>query len=192
MKPDTFEKLFTKCQEASFLSSEKNSFKIPFYIIPYEPKEEKSVSQQIAMVTRRLKEVNIEILVLDLFTLCIDLLKAQDLLEEIFELEKEEDAAYFLDAFDSALNDDIITDHIQRLITEANPDVVFIQGVGKIYPFKKINPLINSLHSKTEGKPIVFFYPGIYDGNSFKLFGLQSGDSNDLFKSNYYQAYNLE
>ena len=192
MKSDTFERLFEKCQEQSFLSPEQNSYKIPFYIIPYEPKQEKEVSQQIGMIAKRLKEININILVLDLFSLCIDLLKEQDLLEDIFELEKDEDASYFLDAFDSALNDDIITDHIQRLILDANPDVVFIRGVGKIYPFKKINPLINSLHSKTEGKPIIFFYPGIYDGNSFKLFGLQSNRSNDLFKSNYYQAYNLE
>ena len=192
MKSDTFKRLFEKCQEPSFLSPEQNSYKIPFYIIPYKPEDEKGVSQQIGMIAKRLKEVNVNILVLDLFSLCIDLLKEQDLLEDIFELEKDEDASYFLDAFDSALNDDIITDHIQMLIRNANPDVVFIQGVGKIYPFKKINPLINSLHSKTEGKPIIFFYPGIYDGNSFKLFGLQGDSSNDLFKSNYYQAYNLE
>ncbi len=192
MKADTFEKLYAKCQGESFLSPEKNSYKIPFYIIPYEPREEKVVSRQVGMITKRLKEVNINILVLDLFSLCIDLLKEQDLLEDIFDLEKDEDASYFLDAFDSALNDDIITDHIQMCIRDANPDVVFIQGVGKIYPFKKINPLINSLHSKTEGKPIVFFYPGVYDGNSFKLFGLHSDDRSDLFKSNYYQAYNLE
>ena len=109
-----------------------------------------------------------------------------DKLEEITpDLEKDEDASYFLDAFDSALNDDIITDHIQMRIRDTNPDAVFIQGVGKIYPFKKINPLINSLHSKTEGKPIVFFYPGVYDGNSFKLFGLHGDSVNDLFKSNY-------
>ena len=192
MKTDTFERLYVKCQEESFLKSEKNSYKIPFYIIPYEPKEEKVVSRQVGMVTKRLKEVNINILTLDLFTLCIDLLKEQDLLEDIFDLEKDEEGSYFLDAFDSALNDEIITDHIETLIQKANPDVVFIQGVGKIYPFKKINPLINSLHSKTEGKPIVFFYPGIYDGNSFKLFGLHGDSANDLFKSNYYQAYNLE
>jgi len=192
MKADTFDRLFKKCQEPLFLSPEQNSYKIPFYIIPYEPKEEKDVSQQVGMTSKRLNEVNINVLVLDLFMLCIELLKEQDLLEDIFELEKDEEAAYFLDAFDSALNDDIITDHIQTSIREAKPDVVFIQGVGKIYPFKKINPLINSLHSKTEGKPIVFFYPGLYDGNSFKLFGLQSDDSSNLFKSNYYQAYNLE
>lgn len=192
MKPDTFERLYKTCQDESFLSPEKNDFKIPFYIIPYEPKEESAVSKQISMLTKRLREANKNILVIDLFVLCIDLLKEQELLEAIFDLEKEEDAAYFLDAFDSALNDDIVTGHIYRLIKGSNPDVVFIQGVGKIYPFKKINPLINSLHSKTEGKPIVFFYPGVYDGNSFKLFGLQHGSDADLFKSNYYQAYNLE
>jgi hypothetical protein len=192
MKTDTFERLYEKCQDESFLSSEKNDYKIPFYIIPYEPQEEKTVSQQINMVTKRLREANKNILVLELFAVCIDLLKEQDLLDDIFDLEKDEDATYFLDAFDSALNDDIVTNYIQQSIQGSDPDVVFIQGVGRIYPFKKINPLINSLHSKTEGKPIVFFYPGVYDGNSFKLFGLHNDSKADLFKSNYYQAYNLE
>jgi hypothetical protein len=192
MKADTFDRLYEKCRDESFLSSEKNDYKIPFYIIPYKPHEENSVSKQIKMIHKRLTENNKNILVLDLFSLCIDLLKQQDLLEELFELEVEEDGSYFLDAFDSALKDSMVSDSIQKMIQDFKPDVVFIQGVGKIYPFKKINPLINSLHTKTEGKPIVFFYPGTYDGNSFRLFDLHSGNNTNIFKSNYYQAYNLE
>jgi len=192
MKPDTFERLFDKCREPAFLNSENIGNEIPFYIIPYQPEEEKDVAKQIGLVVKRLKEANINVLRLDLFVLCIDLLKEQELLEDVFVLEKEEDPAFFLDAFDSALNDVIVTDAIQERIKEAGPDVVFIEGIGKIYPFKKIHPLINSMHSKTEGKPIVFFYPGMYDGNAFQLFGLRDGNGGELFKSNYYRAYNLE
>ncbi len=192
MKSDTFDRLFLKCQDKAFLHSQNIGNEIPFYIIPYQPKEERSVTQQINLVVKRLSEVNIHVLRLDLFTLCIDLLKEQGLLEDVFELEKEEGPAYFLDAFDAALNDGIVTEAIQKLIQKADPDVVFIQGIGKIYPFKKIHPLINSMHAKTENKPIVFFYPGIYDGNAFRLFGLHDGNGGELFKSNYYRAYNLE
>ena len=192
MKSDTFERLYTKCQDPNFLKSENISKEIPFYIIPYEPKEKKYVAQSVGMTVKRLQEVNINILRLDLFTLCIDLLKEQDIFEDVLELEQEETPAYFLDAFDSALNNDMIADQIQQKIIDENPDVVFIHGIGKIYPFKRIHPLINNMHSKTENKPIVFFYPGIYDGNTFKLFGLDDGNGGDLFKSNYYRAYNLE
>ncbi len=192
MKPDTFERLFIKCQDTLFLQSENIGNVIPFYIIPYQPKEKSTVSQGVGMVTRRLKEVNIKVLRLDLFTICIDLLKEQDLFESVIELEKEEEPAYFLDAFDSALNDDVIAGYIQNKIRQENPAVVFVHGIGKIYPFKRIHPLITNMHAKTEGKPIVFFYPGVYDGNAFKLFGLDDGNGGDLLKSNYYQAYNLE
>lgn len=192
MKSDTFERLFIKCQDPSFLKSENIGKEIPFYIIPYAPKEKKSVAQSVGMTVKRLQEVNINILRLDLFALCIDLLKEQDIFEDVLELEQEESPEYFLDAFDSALNNDMISDHIQQQIIDNNPDVVFIHGIGKIYPFKRIHPLINNMHSKTENKPIVFFYPGIYDGNTFKLFGLDDGNGGDLFRSNYYRAYNLE
>lgn len=191
MKPDTFERLFHKCQEKDFLHSNNIGNEIPFYIIPYPPKEERSVSLQVGMVSKRLAEENIAVLHLDLFDLCIDLLKEQDLLEPIFDLEKEEDPAYFLDAFDSAINDTVFTAFIQKKIQQINPDVVFIEGVGKVYPFKKIHPLISNMHDKTEGKPIVFFYPGIYDGNTFRLFGLHDDNDGELFKTNYYRAYNL-
>ena len=192
MKPDTFERLYTKCQDPSFLHSQNIGKEIPFYIIPYEPKEKTFVAQNITMTIKRLQEVNISVLKLDLFTLCVDLLKEQDIFEDVLELEQEESPEYFLDAFDSALGNEIIAEAIQQQIITQNPDVVFISGIGKIYPFKRIHPLINTMHSKTENKPIVFFYPGIYDGNTFKLFGLDDGNGGDLFRSNYYRAYNLE
>ena len=192
MKADTFKRLFLKCTDPSFLRSQNIGNEIPFYIIPYKPKEKKSISKNINMIIKRLKEVNIKILRLDLFEVCIEILNKEDILKDLLELEKDESPQYFLDAFDSALNDDVITNYIQSKIKEQNPDVVFIHGIGKIYPFKRIHSLINNMHSKTENKPIVFFYPGIYDGNSFKLFGLDDSNGGDLFKSNYYRAYNLE
>jgi len=192
MKHDTFENLYLKCQDDSFLKSDNIGKAIPFYIVTYEPKEKSLIAQNVNMIIKRLHEVNINILKLDLFNLCIDILKDEDLLDGVFELEQEEDPKYFLDAFDSALNNDMFTDYIQAKIQENNPDVVFINGIGKIYPFKRLHPLINILHSKTENKPIVFFYPGTYNGTAFKLFGLDDGNGGDLFKSNYYQAYNLE
>lgn len=192
MKHDTLERLYVKCQNHSFQHSENIGNVIPFYIIPYQPKEERNVFQEVNMLVKRLGEVNIHVLHLDLFTLCIDLLKEQDIFEDVINLEKEEGTSYFLDAFDSALNDDFFSDAIQQRIRELNPDIVFIQGVGRVYPFKRVHPLINKMHAKTEGKPIVFFYPGSYDGNSFKLFDLHDGKGGEIFKSNYYQAYNLE
>ena len=76
MKSDTFEKLFNKCQDSDFLKSDNIGKMIPFYIIPYEPKEKQIVASNINMVSKRLQEVNINILRLDLFNLCIEILKA--------------------------------------------------------------------------------------------------------------------
>lgn len=188
MKSDTFERLYEKCQDTDFLKSSNQATIIPFYIIPYEPKEKQVAEANISMVSKRLQEVNINILRLDLFNLIIEILKGQEMLEDVLELEQEDSPKYFLDAFDAAINNEVLSDYIQTKIQENNPDVVFIQGVDKAYPFKRLHPLINVLHSKTQKKPIIFFYPGVYNGIAFKLFGLEE----ESFKSNNYEVRNLE
>jgi len=50
MKPDTFERLFQRCQDSAFLHSENIGKEIPFYIVPYEPRQERSVSTQIDLL----------------------------------------------------------------------------------------------------------------------------------------------
>jgi hypothetical protein len=188
MKSDTFERLYERCQNKDFLKSNNQATIVPFYIIPYKPTEKQEVANNINMVTKRLQEVNINILRLDLFNLCIEILKDQDMLEDVLELEQDESPEYFLDAFDSAINNEVVSDYIQTKIQDNDPDVVFIQGIDKAYPFRRLHPLINILHAKTEKKPIVFFYPGIYNGIAFKLFGLEE----ESFKSNNYEVRNLE
>ena len=116
MKSDTFDRLYEKCQNTDFLKSNSQATIIPFYIIPYKPKEKQEVDNNIILVYKRLKEVNINILQLDLFDLTIEILKKQDILEDVLELEQEETPKYFLDAFDSAINDEILSTHIQTKI----------------------------------------------------------------------------
>ena len=63
-------------------------------------------------------------------------------------------------------------------------DVVFMTGVGNVWPLFRSHTLLNNLHPFMQGTPLVVFYPGIYDGQRLSLFGR-------LRDNNYYRAFRL-
>ena len=65
-------------------------------------------------------------------------------------------------------------------------DVVFITGVGEIYPVLRLHGLFESLQQSGTFRdiPVVAFYPGHYTGHSLSLFS-------KLPDGNYYRAFNL-
>ena len=62
--------------------------------------------------------------------------------------------------------------------------MLFLTGVGKIYPFLRSHKILDSMQSIFEDIPVVLFYPGTFDGNSLSLFG-------EFLDGNYYRAFNL-
>ncbi len=63
-------------------------------------------------------------------------------------------------------------------------DLVLISGVGSAYPMIRLHNLLNNLHPIMDKTPLVFFYPGVYDGQSLRLFGI-------LDDKPYYRAFRL-
>ncbi|HLR21767.1 MAG TPA: DUF1788 domain-containing protein [Tissierellaceae bacterium] len=73
-----------------------------------------------------------------------------------------------------------------KTLDENTPDnsVVFITGVGKIFPFVRSHRILNKLHLVFDRIPVVLFYPGEYDGQSLILFS-------EFKDENYYRAFPL-
>ena len=65
-------------------------------------------------------------------------------------------------------------------------DVVFITGVGEIYPVMRLHGLFETLQQSGtfHDVPVVAFYPGHYTGQSLSLFS-------KLDDGNYYRAFDL-
>ncbi len=68
-------------------------------------------------------------------------------------------------------------------------DVIFLSGVGEIYPYIRSHNVLNNLQSTAKQAPTVMFFPGTYThalatGASLDLFGLLHDDK-------YYRAFNL-
>ncbi|GAA6437131.1 hypothetical protein K150096H7_08830 [[Clostridium] symbiosum] len=80
-------------------------------------------------------------------------------------------------------NDDNL---IVNKINSETPDdaVVFLTGVGKIFPFVRSHNVLNNLHQVLDKVPVVMFYPGEWNGQSLSLFGT-------INDGNYYRAFPL-
>lgn len=63
-------------------------------------------------------------------------------------------------------------------------DVLFITGVGEVYPVLRAHVLLDNIQSIFHDMPIVLFYPGRYNGQALSLFGT-------LEDGNYYRAFDL-
>ena len=70
---------------------------------------------------------------------------------------------------------------IKNEVTDQN-QIVIITGIGKCYGIVRGHTILNNLHSIITNNPLIMFYPGSYNGQSFKLF-------NKLENDNYYRAF---
>lgn len=66
----------------------------------------------------------------------------------------------------------------------ADQDVIFLHGVGSVWPVLRAHKLLNKLHALLGHKPVVLFYPGEYNGQTLTLF-------NRITSNNYYRAFTL-
>jgi hypothetical protein len=68
-------------------------------------------------------------------------------------------------------------------------DVLFLSGVGEVFPYIRSHNVLNNLQSTAKEKPTVLFFPGSYTHS------LESGASLDLFgrlhDDKYYRAFNI-
>ncbi len=73
----------------------------------------------------------------------------------------------------------------------ANTDfeVLFLSGVGEVFPYIRSHNVLNNLQSVAKEKPTIMFFPGVFTHS------LESGASLDLFgrlhDDKYYRAFNI-
>ena len=177
--------IIPKIQEKGFLEGRRLGNEISFYIFDYSPKDELLVRDYIKLIKREFDKVDssIKIIEFDLYNLMLDLAKEMDIFEAIFEMEDAEGKDVLYNALEEFCADPSI--FMEKIKDKSDShDLIFITGVGKVFPFLRSHALLNNLMEKIHGKPLIMFYPGEYNELSLKLFG-------KLDDNNYYRAFRL-
>lgn len=172
----------------AFKSNKGLGNEVGYYIFDYPAKEELRVREHIDYLQNKnnpsLSGFKLE--VYDLYDMMIDYIEEEGLLDASIEMEEAQGLDYLISSIVDLLYMNLESNHFTEYIEKNTSEnaVVFITGVGKIFPFVRSHDILNRLHQTFDRLPVVLFYPGKYDGQSLILFSEFKDD-------NYYRALPL-
>jgi len=185
-----YQHLLAVIKSERFLKKQGLGNEVPFFIAPYKSEDAVMMSRLLGKLINRLSNEGVVVLEINLYDLVIQILKEEGdwewCLEEEQTLSKEE----FKEELQSMLDvETVLTPKIEEIMAQAEFDVMFLAGVGEVFPYIRSHNVLNNLQKSAKEKPTVMFFPGEYrhsleSGASLELFGRLHDDK-------YYRAFNI-
>lgn len=187
---DRLQHLFSVVSGQRFLKKQGLGNEVPFFICPYRPEEAVEMERLQRQLVNRLEQGGRRILTVNLYDLSIELLDQEGDFAWLLEAEPGLSKEKIKEELQSLLDvETVIIPEFARLISETPHDVLFISGVGEVFPYIRSHNVLNNLQSTAKDKPTVMFFPGSYTHS------LEAGASLDLFgrlhDDKYYRAFNI-
>lgn len=185
------EHLFAVLGGRRFLNMEGLSNEVPFFIYPYPAEHALDIAKAKKRISTRLAtEKGIQVREVNLYDLSVEILKERGDWDEILEIEPTVDKAEFTEVLRSMLNpQQHLAPAVATKIADRGFDILFLTGIGEVFPYVRSHNVLNNLQSVVTGKPMLMFFPGRYEqsdtlGSSLVLFGQLKDDQ-------YYRAKNI-
>jgi BREX protein BrxB len=187
---ERFEHLLKVVSSDRFLTKQGLGNEVPFFICPYSAVQAFDLDGDRQRLVKQLANAGVTALDLNLYDLALDLLRERGILEKILEIEADETKGEIKEMLQSVLDPQThLIPKISTAIKTTPHDVIFISGVGEVYPYIRSHNVLNNLQSTAKDKPTIMFFPGNYSH------ALASGASLDLFgqlhDDKYYRAFNI-
>jgi hypothetical protein len=178
------EHLFRVLSSARFIQMDGLGNEVAHFIYDYDPTWALEVAQAKKRIKTKLDtEMGIKVLEINLYNLCVDLLKSRNVWDRILEIEPTMDKPDFLKTLQNMLDPEHhLAPAIKSLIKAESFQIVFLTGIGEVFPFLRSHTVLNNLQTVVSDKPMLMFFPGKYDvsatqGSSLVLFGQLKDDS---------------
>ena len=187
---EKFQHLLAVISSTRFLKMQSLNNEIPFYICPYKGQYAVEMERLQQQLRNKLDQTGIRVLNINLYDLSIDHLKSEGDWDWYLSNETSLPKAKLLEELQSMLDvESVIIPAISAKMAEEEFDVMFIGGVGEVFPFIRSHNVLNNLQKAAKLKPTVMFFPGEYThslegGAALELFGRLRDDK-------YYRAFNI-
>ena len=182
--------LFKVVTSERFLTKQGLGNEVPFFICPYPAREGISMDLDRKDLVARIRHAGLAVLDLSLYDLSLQILEERGILEEVLTVEPDTSKDELRELLQGVLDPQAhLIPRIAEAIEAITHDVIFLSGVGEVYPYIRSHNVLNNLQSTAKDKPTVLFFPGDYThalatGASLDLFGLLHDDK-------YYRAFNI-
>lgn len=187
---EIFQHLFNVISGSRFLNKQGLGNEVPFFICPYEPEKAVEMERLQRQLVNRLEQSGVRVLEANLYDLSVEILKDREIWEQIVELEGSVTKDELKELLQGVLDPEShLVPAIANKLAIHEFDVLFLSGVGEVFPYIRSHNVLNNLQSTAKEKPTVLFFPGSYTHS------LESGASLDLFgrlhDDKYYRAFNI-
>jgi hypothetical protein len=187
---ERFQHLLTLISSERFLKRQGLGNEVPFFICPYKPEEAVEMGRIQKQLINRLNQGGVRILEINLYDTSLELLRRRGIWDQILEMETEVAKDEIKELLQGVLDPEAhLIPEIAARMRQAEFDVMFITGVGEVFPYIRSHNVLNNLQSTAKDQPTVMFFPGAYTHS------LEHGASLDLFgrlhDDKYYRAFNI-
>ena len=188
--PERFQHLFAVISGQRFLKKQGLGNEIPFFICPFKAEDSVEIERQKLKLVNRLEQAGVRILEINLYDLSIEILKERGIWNQIVEMEAAVSKEQLKELLQGVLDPEAhLVPAIAAKLASTEFVVLFLSGVGEVFPYIRSHNVLNNLQSTAKEKPTVLFFPGNYTHS------LQTGASLDLFErmhdDKYYRAFNV-
>lgn len=187
---ERYDHLYALITSDRFLQKEGLGNEVPFFICPFDPKETNEMQRTITQLANRLRQNGVGVLEINLYDLSIALLQDRGIWERVLEMEESVSKDELKELLQGVLDPEAhLVPAIAAKMAQRPFDVMFISGVGEVFPYIRSHNVLNNLQSTAKDQPTVMFFPGKYTHS------LETGASLDLFgklqDDKYYRAFNI-
>ncbi len=138
----------------------------------------------------KLQKKGVSVLEINLYDLSIELLQKRGIWERVLDQEVSVLKDQLKELLQGVLDPETyLIPAISHKMLNAEFQVMFLSGVGEVFPYIRSHNILNNLQSTAKEQPTVVFFPGAYTHS------LESGASLDLFEKlhddKYYRAFNI-
>lgn len=185
-----FEHLLNLISSTRFLQKQGLGNEVPFFICPYDAIEANEMEKLQKQLANQLLRQGVQVLTINLYDLTHEIMMKEGDWKWHIEMEATKSKHDLRDELQSILDiEKVLVPEIAALMDKNQSQVMFIQGVGEVFPYIRSHNVLNNLQKIAKDQPTVMFFPGDYTHS------LEKGASLVLFDrlqdDKYYRAFNI-
>jgi len=176
------DRIKARISDAAFLANKGLSNEVGIHVFTYAPQHELIIRDFIKRLNAAPSDVY-RVIERDMYKIFLEILEEKRVLGTAPSLEEKKGKDYLLAQLQKVATPQAFLAKM-KYGPHKSGDVLFLTGVGKVFPFMRSHKMLDSMQQEFLDIPIVMFYPGEFNGQSLILF-------NKFHDGNYYRAFNL-
>jgi hypothetical protein len=171
-----------RISDPAFLANKGLSNEVGIHVFNYAPQDELIVRDYISRLVSTPSD-EFRVIECDMYNILLEILTEKRVLGTVANLEEKKGKDYLLAQLQKVATPEAFLAKM-KYEPHKRGDVLFLTGLGKVYPFMRSHKMLDSMQQAFSDIPIVMFYPGEFNGQSLILFNM-------FHDGNYYRAFNL-